>query len=698
MEQQSAKSSQNSGGSNLPPKQTENVQLDYQPGIISKNYQGKSFVHGIIEVVKNGLVDWGGTQLLIDTLNKNWITFADDGVGVPISRWPELLSMNNKKEIRARQTGKYDTGTKELFFSFSKEMRAKSVAQEDPNTVRSASINPQTYERMLLTKSLVELFKEVRNEQNWPYPFVSGLELTYVFQDPSSRAIKRGKALAEYLSARLISKFQNMILVDKQPLPPKQINGEIFSHSMPHAGMGEVFIELYVPKNTHSVETLWFASEEVGEIPIKEFIDHLSGLEDRLPDVYRYPQIAGLISTPWIKDYINIDRGTLSAKIANDERLIMLLTLLRSLAPSIEKRLRLNMNSAASITGDPYQLIRSFAEKCNSRYSLDRKDVPGRSKDGEGGIVNLGENDNPDKPKEAKAFKLSVNKEYEIGEEIEVGLSFAPNTPYNISEVKWQTDASLAKNLKVTNGGLKLKANKVGHGRIMAHIPGTPHYQTCSYEIVNKRLPKLSGYSAVRPVGSHLLITVLNSDKLSGDSSVSWELSPGSVGLLEPQGLRAIYHAISVGSAKIIVTDLGNKKQFPPCEVEVFAEPEELLKIRDHTFRIEKTVAENFRSEDRAVIMSGRPESEVFSCFFNTQAPSYKVAENSGAFDQVFTPILASSYAGFVKIDLNPELADGISASEAALIGQQIQQLTGQIIYELNSPNEKKEEKKSKKS
>jgi hypothetical protein len=174
------------------------------------------------------------------------------------------------------------------------------------------------------------------------------------------------------------------------------------------------------------------------------------------------------------------------------------------------------------------------------------------------------------------------------------------------------------------------------------------------YQVVEKRVFGLSLRYGRTEIGRELPIMAVNSDKLKGE--VAWKLT--GVGVLQPQGKKAIFHSLTEGQAKVTASDSNNPDTRAEAEIEVLmGDPKKyLICIRGEYFELRTTAIGAGKFAKPVTMIKG---DKVHRLEINQQAPGYQDALDKGIFPLYLLNAMAMEFARFSRFEL-----DGLNLAE----------------------------------
>lgn len=617
------------------------IQARIGEGFLQRVFGGKSFIHCLRELIKN-CRDWGASHILIITAVRSEVRIIDDGSGMDAGNRSAFCSINTTTATGPRQAGRFCTGTKQMLFSQADQVTVRTAPQDEPDAVYVFTLTREKYEQLVLTNGSIGPERLLKNAETWPHEFPFGTDITYVLHDPSRKSILRGSKLGEELASMLPMHYGDIVTIDDDRLPAKQIEGQPFSEVSQTAQLGEVTLEVYRPKQRRGEEGLLLTAVEIGEVPIENLSRVLPPeLRSMIPLVFLHPGVCGTLRAEFLKDHVNEDRFTFGASVADDPRVRMLLRHLVELAPRVEQRLKLRLSAQAeSEAGE--RLLEDMARQL-TRYYQDRGAVPPEPIITDDGTPAPFDDDGT--PSERPAMQLVLpRREFAIGEEIIVEARLRPDLieQHKDEEVRWYTDRSHAKTSRVESRRVTLTATELGHGVISADLPGTTIATQTHYDVVAQRVFQITDPHATVSIGGTLVIMTKNHDLLDDDPT--WQLDgPGE---LKAEGRRAIFRARELGHVVVRAQDPNDSSVFATCDVTIIGRSRQLMCIRGHWFEYRFSVVENGQP---VVIVRG---DRVHRLMVNADCPGYKAAKGRSATGDFLRLIIAGEFARFITFVL----------------------------------------------
>lgn len=670
------------------PQQTreEDIQTGIGAGFLRQQFGGKPYIHAIVEILKNAR-DWGASQIRIAT-GKDFIEIEDDGEGMNRKNRNAFASINMSTAGGARQAGKFCTGTKQMLFSHCHSVEVRTAPLETPDKVFLFRFATDEYEAKALRGETIRGEALQKGDETWFRSHPTGTIIRYTLENPKSRAIKRGKDLAAELSARLPMKFGDIITVDGEALPPKNIIGRPFLMTETSSQLGEVGFEIYRPLEARSDDELRFTSHEVGEVPVASLLRMLKDpdMRSRFPAVFVHQEVCGTISASFLRDYANEDRATFKPSLVDDQRLLLLLRLMERHARTIEAYLELNLRheKTGSVNLNPFvdRLRKLYDPKQERTGPVFVPPPEETTEDSEK------EADKGGKERQRPAITLALSDaEFEPGETIrcEAKLRGDVQQKHGASTLKWHSDKSLATDATAsdTNLALTLVAEELGTGRVMVEIPGTPHSATRSYEIVPRRVFRQRHERITTKVGQTITLFVTNTDRIKGSPAWMVQFNRGTI---EGRGGRIQFTAKAVGAVgEEVVTayDDADLTVSSQCTITILGEKQNelLLPIREHTFRMDEVHSPGHVLYTGPVVIIPGTDG-IGTLVINTGDPAFVNAQKQGHLDVFLPQATAFEYARFVK---EAELPDTgrVDRRDVSNLIREVQRLGYEVFTEI---------------
>lgn len=596
----------------------ENVTSGIGQDFFPKIFGGKRFVHCMIEILKNGR-DYGARKISIISTDPSRIVIVDDGEGMGAENQAAFISVDRSTK---RGSAMFGTGAKAFIFSHSNAFIIRTVSSESPDEVCVIECSTEELNNILRTAGELRPRYEPKTATNWPHRSKTGTEITFTLSDPKRKSILRGVQLAEALAARLPLKFGEILSVDGQPIPEKAIIGSLFQWTVIDSNLGEVSFEIYHPEQQKSADgedALLLGSGEVGEIPIVDFKQSIgSALRSRIPATYFLTKdVCGFISVPFLRDYANEDRKSVSARIADEPLAVYLVDLLRKVEPEIRKCLKLE---AVSKEVDHEEAIQSITSALREVYG---QNIPSKSKSSEGQA--LEEEVEVEEGAARSPFSLRLGRrEYAVGETIDVVLEVDEKLAglHDLTKITWSATNGILKNLKVTGRGAKLVAGKAGSGKITADLPDTPHSASTNIIVVPKRRLRFARPCVTVTQGTSIMLRIRNTDMLKGDRLLLHASGRNSV---SQEGVdRVAYTANIVETATITAVDSQDSQHTASCEITVLPPTTDVLVIRGQKFIVNGFSGVASQAQPTVAILPGDDLHQMYINPTNTHALSIR--------------------------------------------------------------------------
>ncbi len=656
------KKTENSGNGNVTAPGALQINPRMGHGFLRYCFGGASYMPCVIEIVKDGR-DWDGTKICIETRDKSMIEFRDNGNGMDRKNRDAFASVSCTTATKPGQQGRYGSGSKYMLFSFASHVEVVTAPKEEPGKVYRFSFETQTYEERVM-KGL-EILPEVmpKTAESWPYHHPFGTVIRYKFSDPKSRSILRGDGLALELTARLPCKFSDIVEVDGKPIPAKEIVGQRFEGVISDPHLGDVVFEFYRPKRRRNEESLYVTGGEVGEPTFMNFYKVLGELRDRVPPIFLEKDVCGTIQAPFFRDYVNEDRTTVAATIADTPYTLRLLLILERISPKLQQTLDLKIETASNDERHTAAL-ETVVGMFNSRFE---KMAPPPPTD-DNGIYSPPP---PQVPEEKPPLILENHREYEVGQEIVILAKVRKDLVGKIEpqNIRWQTDRSRAKDVKTSSDGLIMTAETIGPGSVSADLPGTPYAATAHYSVVTAREFRLSIPHATIPRGSQFWVMGVNTDKLVGE--LRWSLKgPGEI---EAAGNRVTYTATRVGRAELRGYDSKRPDVAAACEITVQPVPPDTFPIFDQRFVIKTHRIQGQPAYAKPVTMlPGSGTNRVHTMLINVLGYGYQSALERGDPAQFLAHAIAMEFARFRIFDLQTQEEGDTDPRDAATLANDV--------------------------
>jgi len=619
-------------------------------GFIKRVLGGMAFIACIRELIKNSR-DWGASTIWINTSTRTEFTITDDGSGMNAENRDAFVSLNTSTAGGARQAGQFCTGAKRFLYSQAEWVRVVTATEETPDKVIIFEVTTEEHEEIVTSGGTIPIEVLDKNAETWPYNHRFGTQITFGLRKHHRAAIKRGADLATKLSNVLSWKFASteIVRVDDQPLPPREIVGTVYAAQEEHRQLGEVSLEIFRPKKRAPDDDLLLTNLEIGEVPFKNLFMHLpTDLASRVPAVYLDKRVCGTIVLPLIRKYANEDRQTLRQDVGADRKINHFIRLLEMHADGVRRHLRLEPEKAAS-HGDGAEEVHRVARGFAAAYGSSSK--PDGAQQGTG---LLDPNPNPKNPSTPRPLSLSSPRQVAVGETFEVTATFAAET-HSVDELSWKVRGPGTSDIEETDSGLRGTASTTGRVTVTADLPGSAVSARTSFEIVNERQLELSNTSAVIQLGETLALNVRNADTAQGN--IAW--SHTGVGSLDRKPQSAVFEATSVGLAQVSMWDSSSPKDRHDCMITVRGKPRDMLCIRGHWFEYQVLTVGGQRP-----IMMVRG-AEVHRLVVNTRNEAYvaaAAADDPGTLQNFLLNAIAHEFVAFELFKLKAEGAETVRA------------------------------------
>lgn len=640
-------------------------------GTLSLQHRGRDFLRCLLELIKNSL-DKQASVILIDTLNRGAITIVDNGIGANDKARDRFCSVHDPRS-EASGHGKFGWGTKDIFYSYGRKMRMRTITDQHPGLICEITLDTGSYERQARTEKGIKPNSLDRNTETWPYPFRTGAEVTVTYEDASKRTILRGKRLAQLLAARLPSKFQRIIQVDGEWLPEPERQGDPFivvDNSFPQ--LGPVGIELFRPapdtRQAQRHRGIWLAGEDIGDADIRALHKVLTPeLRDLFPEEWLLADLEGTLTNPTLfHHFTNADRESISPAICDGQaglHLVDFITILRKYTSDILTKFGLRQDGVLPGRNDEGE-IRQLMEQCNRLYGPDGppRILPGRDEQGPGNPSTDEEVDNEqadDTPTGSPIQLIGLRKgrEYAIGETFEAKAWVRRDltTEIDLGKIRWMTDNTLTNVTHPAPGQIRAQVtDHIGRGRITADLSSSILSATANYDVVSERHIRLIPDTKTVFIGERLTLTIGNADRVDG--KIVWSHSgPGEFATGEK---RCDFLATTRGSVEVSAHDSADPNVIARATITVIPQPEtDMICIRGTWFKLAGigfSLSNEFKDRPAVLSRGGR----YHDVFFNRTCPAYQQALEDGSLKQVLALALAHEYPRFARFELDPEETD----------------------------------------
>ena len=623
---------------------SHDIQAGIGPGWFDRQFGGAPFAPCLVELIKN-TDDWGATSVFIASDDRALLVVRDNGQGMNRANRAAFLSVN-MSTASAGQSGTFCTGTKRFLYSQATEVRVLTAPEEEPGFVYEFSFTTAEYERLALERGKLPAKRKKKSKRSWPFDHPFGTRLIYTLRDPSSRRILRGPRLAAELAARLPLDFRDILQVDGEPLPVKEVVGEVFVYKADHSQLGWVSVEVYRPKRRRPEEDLRLTGAQIGEAPMSSLYRVLGEYRDEFPTLLLLREVCGTISTPFLSEHAMETRTAIAASVTDDPRIVPLLAVLRELEPGIRRSL--DIRTTDSEGNGVERDLKRVRDICNARYAGVRPSGSGdaRGDGGEGGT--------------ASPISLRCGREFEVGEQIVVRARLRPDLRDRIDHLRWFTANARARIVDRATDRLTMIAAELGTGTVRADIAGTRHKVVRPYRIVSLRVFRLSSASSTVPVGASVTIHGVNADKLAGE--LAWSLT--GAGEIEVGPSSVTFTAPRYPSqATIIGYDRSDPDARATCEITVRGVLDTLC-IRGTHFNTEHYDAPGETAQPVTMVLGGDPHQIIV----NTGAPGLAAARQAGMAPEFLLYALAAAYPRFRKFELDGEDMSGIDPHDLPVL------------------------------
>jgi hypothetical protein len=611
----------------------------------------------LMEVLKNGF-DWDAQVVrLITNESRNQLRHVDDGRGMNEANRESFLSVGYST-AGGDQSGTFGTGAKKIIFTFARSVRVVTAPADESDHVYIAEFTPLQLAEDYSGQPGTFWKRHRKTAKNWPHEHQFGTDIVYTLKDPNSRSIYRGDTLARKLSERLdIVLIENgMVLVDGSRLPSKRLKGRIFRLELPPSSpLGRVILEFYRPVRRSGDEDLRMTGRSIGEVSFRDvFVKQLliDDLREMVPALFLEADVCGLIMAAFLNDHATERRDSYDAHVTDDERVVELLRLLKSVEAEVANYLGIKLRNGDDPEAASQAVVHEFIEQLQHRYNPDRAMPPGYAPDGSKADEDTASGTRTGRatpPSAAKTPSLVIERgEFAIGETIEVRLDVPDGSTGGFH---FYLDQAHAKVEFVGDGAARLVAEHVGRGLIRAANPLTGQTAKIEYEVVAERQFHLSATGPVGiQLGAHFTVHAINADKLKGP--LEWIVDGSGELQVTNKGLAARLAATQAGRLQITARDTADPAVSDSCEVFVIARHTGPLPfmIRGEFFVAEFTQTNLVAYRKPATIVLAGP-GQVHRLVFNQIAPGFQRAVDAGTLHHVLAYATAVEFVKCFCID-----------------------------------------------
>lgn len=652
---------------------TKEIKSGIGTGYFEQQYGGMKFMPCLIELLKNSLVDWGGSHVYITTSDLNVFTIRDDGVGMNRANQAAFISLNESTARAIRDAaGKFGSGTKGFLYSFSIGCK---VITANSGKVYNFSVLTKEVEKLLLSQGKIKSTEEKQNSSNWVFDSKNGTQITYQLK-PEAK-ILRGKKLGIELAKRLPRQMARKIFIDGQPLPdkPSKVPPFVLSEDDPYLGL--VYIELD-PSSGHS-DQLLFSGGIIGEVTMPSFMEALGDKRILIPELFSLGMVTGTISAGYLKEFANPDRASFHPTLGDDQRTMRLLELLSQQIPAIMQQLGLKDPRAKGL-GNLNEIIEDIIARAGQQYDPVKAKKTGVEETTSPPPTRVGHGNR-------RPIKIELDRnEFEIGETITatVTLSESIKSDREVSEedVSWDVSGSLSRESrkKFVGETIQLTANKLGCGYVSAALAqGTALETSTSYLVVaqGERKLRLNPQIVRAEEGKAITIMAVNGDKISGKPK--WSIHGGRAeAFFETSELRARFMSNNHGDYEITLRDSADPNNRSVCKIEVF-DSKKRLQIRDQLFEIH--FFDFGTTEGPVEIRRQGGNSHIMQ--LNTTHPATLAAESQSSLAQFLRDAIAHEFGRFWVFELSPDDYEELTSQTLA---RTMQTMAWEISSELTAP------------
>jgi hypothetical protein len=651
-------------------------------------FGGGSFMFTVAEAAKNSF-DWGASQFnLITNESRDRLRLIDDGCGMNRRNREAFISVGMSTAGGREQSGTFGSGINYLIYSFASYARIVTAPEEEPDRVYVFEITPQILSKMYAGQGSIQADIFKKDPESWPHPHPFGTDITITFRDPGSSSISRGDALAKKLSDRLDLVMGSAVFVNGNPLPKKQVVGQIFQLELPEGerpGVGRIRLEFYRPQKPNADQKLRLTGRTFGEVSIDTFFELLRpDQQERMPELFLRREVCGLITAAFLNDYVMEQRNTYQASIADDERVTELLRILQQVEADVAAKLQLSLRSTSEGLPKGEEVIRALFSDLQKVYPVEDQEIFPPHQEifpphGDEFPELIREKDAPSPRVTAGPYIRLNQEEYELGENIVATLVVPEGSA---DHFHWYLDDSKGEELQRQPESVTLKASRLGNGGIQAKNLMTGLVALAAYQVVEQRVFRLSASCLTVLLSSKTSVHALNVDRLAGP--VKWQLTKGSGELkVSPRGKTATFIPSGLGSARIVASDSLNPEVTAECEIRVTyrLNTEEIIQIRDEKFRPD-TLPSRRSGQGKPVTINapaGKGKGSVHNLHINPLAPGYQEALQAGNLREMLIQAIALEYVCVLDIEMPEE----VNGTDLPLIFSEVQNRTYELYREI---------------
>lgn len=625
------------------------------PEVLRNTFKKADFFACFLELLKNSL-DAAATTVQITTADKREFRVVDNGKGM--DERGRLAYLNAGYSTGDGSTSaKFGTGARMLPFSYANRVQITTVSATEPNTVYQCTFTPDELLEYYTNKRDINWVRVKKTRATWPHKHATGVDVTYTLEDPSRRGILRGDVFRRRLADRLsiVMVESGVILVDGKSLPEKEYAADtrplVFTFENKHAPkMGRVMFEFYRPARPRSGD-LTMTARLIGEVSFrKRFVGLLpEELRSQVPELFLQEGVCGLITADYLNHHVSHQRDEYQGA-EDDAGTHWLLDLLTQVEDQVAEALKINVHHVDENDAAGHKEVVALLTSLNDLYGRpELTPPPGGEGEGKRGVARGGGSAGGTSQKMAH---LRLNRsEFEIGEKIVATLEVLDGTP---ADFDFLIDEALATpTYGPSKGILRLEANALGTGKLVARHRRTGATVKATYEVVNMRWFKLQAPPAA-VVGERVRVTAHNIDKVPGGADgIKWEADGGDISL-GSDGRSVVFVAERPGHATVrayATTDATISDELDISISRSDAKGPQSFCVRGEYFalRFDGTMGQGQFSKPVTII---RNEGYAHRLTFTTDEPGYAKASRDGVLPIYLIPFIAREFADqFSEVD-----------------------------------------------
>ncbi len=637
---------------------TEQIIPEIGRGMVRNQFKDYRFIESVMELVMNAW-DWGATELIIQS-SKDSITFTDNGIGMDENNRHAFCCLNLSTACSEGKLGRFDTGTKKLLFSHGCVVEVWTVPQNDPDHVYYFSLSSDDYEDQIWDKKPVSVKCMAKKDKTWTSPFNQGSIIRYSrFQH--TRDISTGEILRDAISARVASSRYAQIWVDGQTLEKREILAKPFLLTEQDPRLGKITLELYRPAKRRQKDQVSVGALDIGICRLTDFMDLLSSKDaDRIPSVYRFHQVCGLILFEALSEFRAESSKSFDPRLNESGLVELILQFLCRHENRVRETLGLTQEQQNTEAFD--SAARVVIEACDRAFNPEGTIPPGDNgyKPSDPTSPTEDAEDLP-QPKHYPAISLRLPRhEFSLGEKFQVDCLTVKKYVSEHEKIRWHFDKKSVADCEIssdTRSVVITLGRNLGTFNISASVVDKPDLiATERYRVVAKRRMHLHSNEFHQKAGLPLLLTIHNSDLTSGN--IAWEATGGQ--LENTTGLRNTYQCgFTPGTYRVKVWDKQNPSLSDEATI-IIEHGQKLIKIRDHWFRLQTFNLKAANSGDEGMVFF-REGTKVHDICVDCGHITYQFASQHAALTALLLKEIAFGYPRFVWLRLQDHGQDVFS-------------------------------------